>query len=113
MQRHYHVWLSPCVPIAISVAAYLGALRCGFVWDDDDIVVNNVVIRNIGRALIPFGLGYWRTHHMSAGQIYRPIRTVSLAVDYAVWGMDPLGFHLTNVLLHALACWRRMQLSSD
>ena len=105
MRRRCHRWFAFCLPIAIAVAAYLGVLRCGFVWDDDDIVVNNVVIRNIRRALIPFGSAYWRTYHMSAGQIYRPIRTVSLAVDYAVWGLNPMGFHLTNVLLHALACW--------
>lgn len=40
---------------------------------------------------------------------YRPIGEMTFALDYAVWGLTPFGFHLTNLLLHA-ACtiltWR-------
>jgi hypothetical protein len=34
---------------------------------------------------------------------YRPISTLSYAIDYAVWGLNPFGYHLTNVLLHMIA----------
>lgn len=34
---------------------------------------------------------------------YRPISTLSYAIDYAVWGLNPVGYHLTNVLLHTIA----------
>ena len=49
---------------------------------------------------------------------YRPIGELSFAVDYHIWGLRPLGFHLTNLVLH-LGCtilvWRlaRRLLSSD
>ncbi len=33
---------------------------------------------------------------------YRPISTLSFGLDYAVWGLDPFGYHLTNLILHAL-----------
>lgn len=33
---------------------------------------------------------------------YRPVSGVSLLLDFQAWGLDPFGFHLTNVLLHAL-----------
>ena len=34
---------------------------------------------------------------------FRPIASLSYAIDYAVWGLSPFGYHLTNLLLHALA----------
>ena len=32
---------------------------------------------------------------------YRPVRNLSYILDFAVWGANPFGFHLTNVLIHA------------
>ena len=34
-------------------------------------------------------------------QFIRPARPWSLALDGRIWGLEPLGFHLTNLLLHA------------
>ena len=31
---------------------------------------------------------------------YYPVRTLTLALDYQIWGMNPSGFKLTNALLH-------------
>ena len=39
----------------------------------------------------------------SWGPFLRPLVVLSYAVDYRIWGFDPFGFHLTNMLLHA-AC---------
>ena len=33
---------------------------------------------------------------------YRPVRYMSLAVDYRIWGREIYGYHLTNLLLHGL-----------
>jgi len=33
---------------------------------------------------------------------YVPLTLLSLAIDYRVWGLDPFGYHLTNVVLHAI-----------
>jgi tetratricopeptide (TPR) repeat protein len=33
---------------------------------------------------------------------WRPVFSISLALDYSLWGLNPLGFHLTNVLLHTI-----------
>ena len=32
---------------------------------------------------------------------YVPLTWVSFGLDYLVWGMDPFGYHLTNLVLHA------------
>lgn len=34
---------------------------------------------------------------------YRPIASLSYAADYALWGLNPFGYHLTNLVFHAVA----------
>jgi hypothetical protein len=43
------------------------------------------------------------TFSQSVALIYRPLVWLSFTLDYALWGLDPLGFHLTNLVLF-LAC---------
>ena len=38
------------------------------------------------------------TFHMGH---YQPLSWVTFGIDYLIWGMDPFGYHLTNLLLHA------------
>jgi tetratricopeptide (TPR) repeat protein len=76
---------------------YLPAFRCGFVnFDDPEYVLLNPVIRELtpGSIAAMFGqahVGWWM-----------PLTWLSLAVDYHFWGVDPLGYHLSNILLHAV-----------
>lgn len=48
---------------------------------------------------------------------YYPIRTLTYVVDYAVWGLNPRGFKLTNGLLHwlnvMLVFWLILRLYSE
>jgi protein O-mannosyl-transferase len=80
----------------VTLLAFLPALRNGFLaWDDAGYVTENVHIRTlsagtVGWAFSEFHCNYWA-----------PFTWLSLAVDHALWGLDPAGFHLTNVVLHA------------
>ncbi|HLC17982.1 MAG TPA: hypothetical protein VJM57_03095, partial [Thermodesulfobacteriota bacterium] len=68
-------------------------------WDDDEYVLNNVYIfsftlSNLKAIFTKTVLGN-----------YAPLHILSYSLDRALWGLDPRGFHLTNVILHALnAC---------
>ena len=33
---------------------------------------------------------------------YRPVATLSYSLDYSIWGLDPFGYHLTDLILHIL-----------
>lgn len=64
-------------------------------WDDDAYVTANEAIRgfssdHVRQVFSNFYVGN-----------YAPIQLVSYMVDYSVWGLNPLGFHLTDILLHA------------
>lgn len=78
----------------ITFLVYLPALNNGFVnWDDDLYVYENREIQSLD-----FRLFYW----IPSVTIWHPITMISLAVDYAIWGLNPLGYHLTNIIIHAL-----------
>jgi protein O-mannosyl-transferase len=81
----------------ICLLVYLRALGNDFVGLDDPIyVVENVTIRNLdGNTLVS------AFTQLFAGDYWMPLTWISFAVDYRLWGLNPLGYHLTNILLHA------------
>ena len=82
------------IAASVSVVVFLGALRNGFLgWDDTDYVVENPFIRTLsaGPAFTRVVLSNWH-----------PLAMLSYAVDYGLWGLNPAGYHLTNIVLHGL-----------
>jgi hypothetical protein len=46
---------------------------------------------------------FGRVEHFPPGlRYYRPVTALTFGLDYAVWGLNPFGFHLTNLMLHIL-----------
>ena len=88
--------------VAVGLAAFLlytPTLRFDFTnWDDDRYVLDNPQIQALSRE----NAARWFTGFYFAS--YAPVNLASLALDHAVWGRDPFGYHLTNAALHALAC---------
>jgi tetratricopeptide (TPR) repeat protein len=82
--------------VGATVLAYLPAIRAGFIWDDPEYVLNNANLRTVA--------GLWDTWFVpkSLPQYY-PLVHTTFWVEYHLWRLDPLGYHLVNVLLHASA----------
>ena len=95
------VWLGLIIVLA-TLAAYAPAFSGGFVWDDDDWVTNNQTLRSLG--------GLWDIwFNPAATPQYYPLIHTGFWLEYHLWGLNPLGFHLVNVLAHlaaALLLWR-------
>jgi tetratricopeptide (TPR) repeat protein len=81
--------------------AYANSISPTFHWEDEYLVKENVHIRRLSNIPAFFRPGYVNVYESGAGKRYRPLRTVTLALDYALWKEDPRGYHLTNVLLNA------------
>jgi len=86
------------VPLGIAlltVAVFLPVLRAGFVdWDDPINFLENPYYR---------GLGWRQLRWMLTASVmghWIPVTWLTLGADFAVWGMNPFGYHLTNLLLH-------------
>lgn len=79
------------VPLALSAAAYARVLRGELLFDDWFTIVRNPRVREPGAALAR--LSAW----LDGG---RPLTDLTFALNYAIGGIDPLGYHLVNVALH-------------
>ncbi len=92
--------LNYCLAFSVAVIAfvvYLSSLRNEFVeWDDPRYVLNNPHIRSFDPAFFK-----WAFFDFYAAN-WHPLTWISHALDYAVWGLNPLGHHLTNNILHAV-----------
>jgi Flp pilus assembly protein TadD len=88
----------PLVAFVVTALLFLPALGGGFIdWDDASLLVRNPWYRGLAPANLAWMFGTVRMGH------WMPLNWISFGVDYVVWGMNPLGYHLTNVLLHAAA----------
>jgi len=74
---------------------YGNALQDGFVFDDHTLVLTREKLRDPEA----FTSVFWS--QKSARLLYRPLRTASYWLDYRLYGLDPRGYHLSNLLLHA------------
>ena len=95
-------FLAAACGFALLFAAYSNIFGNAFHFDDSHVVVNNLYIRNLadtGR----FFTDVRTTSALPQNQTYRPIVTLSLAVDYALGhGLSSRVFHLDQLLLFAL-----------
>lgn len=88
----------------LAVAVHLNSLGNGFAYDDLGVVRDNPEIRSLANAPQLFVEPYWPVlYGGEKSKLHRPVTLVSFAFDWALWDGRPFGFHLTNVLLHALA----------
>jgi tetratricopeptide (TPR) repeat protein len=78
--------------MALAGLVYLNALHNPFVYDDHHTVVANESITRLTnlRAIV-------------LHDVTRPLVNLSYAVDHAMSGTQPFGFHVTSVLLHMLS----------
>lgn len=93
---------SAVILAAAIIITYWPALRAGFIYDDKFFVVENESIRNLSDLPLHFTDPKATTASIPWNPIWRPLRNVTYAVDYQIWGLNPLGYHLTNLLLHWL-----------
>jgi hypothetical protein len=90
----------------LTVVVYWNALDNPFVYDDFRLIVENTSILN-----------GWNLQTVIVRDFTRPIVNLSYAIDTSLWGRRPVGYHVTNILLHAinviLVFWVALLASED
>jgi len=87
----------PLLVAGLTAACFLPAIHGDFVlWDDDLNITGNRRYRGLSAAHLR-----WMFTTLHGGH-YQPLSWVTLAVDHALWGMNPTGYHLTSLLLHTV-----------
>ncbi|PWU14341.1 MAG: hypothetical protein C5B50_17325 [Verrucomicrobia bacterium] len=94
-------WLVGVLLVLLTLLVYYPSWHGEFIWDDESHVVNNPEL------IEPDGLAkIWTS---SESLQYYPLVFTSFRLERALWGLNPSGFHLDNLLLHAasaLLLWR-------
>lgn len=79
--------------LAVSVLVYTNALPNGFTYDDQRYILHNQAVRAFSvQALL---------RPAKANNVFRPLTFFTFALNWAVEGAQPLGYHFVNLLLHA------------
>ena len=85
--------------ITSGLLVYANALYGKFLWDDYGLVRDNNYIKSF------FHIGKIFITNIGAGRdvvsdFYRPMQIFTYALDYSLWGLNTIGYHLTSVLFH-------------
>ncbi|HXJ84230.1 MAG TPA: tetratricopeptide repeat protein [Candidatus Methylomirabilis sp.] len=93
------VLCAPVIPLALATVTFLvfsPTLLNGFVrWDDHVNLFENASYRGLGLKQLR-----WMFTTTLMGH-YIPVSWLTFGLDYSLWGMNPLGYHLTSNLIHA------------
>src|SRR5262245_31128090 len=93
------------VPLCLSFLVFLAllsfgrVLTVGFLWDDHEMIEKNPVIKSVSAE----SFRHIFTHDVFEGhgdRYYRPVQSLTYMIDFAIWGLRPFGFHLTNLCFH-------------
>ncbi|MBN1586787.1 MAG: hypothetical protein JW937_05085 [Candidatus Omnitrophica bacterium] len=101
--------------VLLGALAYLPSLQGEFVYDDVSFIVENTAKHDLSQ---------WPSYFLSSRavssedhQIYRPLRTLSYALEWRAFGAHPWGYHCTQVVLHLLnvllAWWLGIRVFGD
>lgn len=88
-------WLWITILLVLTFLAYSPTFDNGFIWDDDSYVTENKNLQSWE------GIQRIWTERESSPQYY-PLVFSTFWVENQLWGLNPRGYHLTNILLHAL-----------
>ncbi|UCG78195.1 MAG: tetratricopeptide repeat protein [Nitrospirota bacterium] len=112
ISQHKKGFLAAIISL-LSAFIYLYTLRSGFIWDDVNLILR------------PLSLGEDPYKYIFSGRTYfRPVLMLANALDYSLWHINPVGYHVTNIFLYMvnvllvfIFCYqllkRKLELQSD
>ena len=81
--------------ITVCFAAYIPAMKAGFIWDDDMYVTNNPLLTTPGGLYRIWTSGFVKSQ-------YFPLTYTTFWFEYRLWGFNPVGYHIVNVAIHII-----------
>src|SRR6185295_3139303 len=91
--------------------AYLNSLEAGFAYDDKTMIEDNTLLTRLEYLPMLLTSDYWAGRRAPSEAVpwrsglYRPFLSATFSLNYA-WGkVNPVGYHLVNVVLHLAVTW--------
>jgi tetratricopeptide (TPR) repeat protein len=98
--KRTRIFMVVCVALA-SVLVYANSLGNEFAYDDVVIIQSRETAHGVGNIPVLVTEAYWVQDYLPGG-IYRPLTMANFALDWTIWNGGAFGFHLLNVVLHAV-----------
>ncbi len=93
-KRHQTAVLSG-VLVVLGLVAFWRSVAFDFVnWDDVSYVQQNELIKSWSPSSL------WGVATETVTRNYGPLTIFSFLIDHSIWGLNPCGYHATNVMLH-------------
>ena len=90
---------------SIAVICYLQTIAFPFVYDDKYLITRNVYITSFRYLPQFFTTHLWDSIDVHMVNYYRPLLLIWSLLNYKLFGLNPIGWHFSNVLLHVLATY--------
>ena len=96
----------------LGVVVYLNSLDCGLCFDDGAALKDNQDLRPNTSWSDLLRHDFWGTNisDKESHKSYRPLCVATFRLNYLLHGLDAMGYHLVNVVLHAVVCYLYVQL---
>ena len=98
-------WIVLLGVLVTVLAVYANGLNGDFCYDENLVILRNDNVQDPDRILSLWSDTYWGSSVESSldSRGWRPLTIFTFHVNARLGGKDPFGFHLANVILHALA----------
>ncbi|MCC6763818.1 MAG: tetratricopeptide repeat protein [Deltaproteobacteria bacterium] len=90
-------WIAAVAGVALGV--YANTIGGILLYDDVNAIRDNAFVRDADVAGILTRPSWWAD---GRGGLWRPLTTLTFAADHGLWGLVPVGYHVVNVVAHAL-----------
>ncbi|MCC6849387.1 MAG: tetratricopeptide repeat protein [Deltaproteobacteria bacterium] len=92
-------WTWVALVVALACAVYANTIGGILLYDDVNAIRDNAFVRDADVAGILTRPSWWAD---GRGGLWRPLSTLMFAAEHGLWGLDPVGYHVVNVVVHAL-----------
>ena len=98
--------------LSVTVLLYANTLDCGLCFDDEKAIIKNVDLRPSTPWSNLLWDDFWGTpmESFKSHKSYRPLCVATFRLNYMLHELQPMGYHLVNVLLHGVVCYLYVQL---
>ena len=90
----------------LATLSYLSSCWADFVFDDNEAILTNQDITMETPLLDVFTHDFWGRSVLdkNSHKSYRPLTVLTFRVNHWLGGLDPFGYHVTNLVLHVIVC---------